>query len=80
MGSLGYGIGLREPHSCRHRYPAEVVNHAVWLYFRYPLSLRLVEERLAERGSLELQTSTKGEPAVAIRYATARWAALTAGR
>lgn len=34
----------------RHRYPASVIAHAVWLYFRFPLSLRLVEEMLLERG------------------------------
>ncbi|MCZ0964530.1 IS6 family transposase [Paracoccus benzoatiresistens] len=33
-----------------HRYPAAVIAHAVWLYFRFPLSLRKVEEMLAERG------------------------------
>ena len=27
-----------------------VIAHAVWLYFRFPLSLRLVEEMLMERG------------------------------
>ena len=34
----------------RHRFPAEVIRHAVWLYFRFTLSLRDVEELLAERG------------------------------
>src|SRR5260221_1207323 len=34
------------------RYPAEVISHAVWLYFRFPLSLRMVEEMLAARGIL----------------------------
>jgi hypothetical protein len=29
-----------------------IIAHAVWLYFRFPLSLRLVEELLLERGSL----------------------------
>ena len=33
-----------------HRFPAEVISHAIWLYFRFPLSLRLVEELLAVRG------------------------------
>lgn len=33
-----------------HRFPAEVISHAVWLYFRFPLELRLVEELLAARG------------------------------
>jgi putative transposase len=36
----------------RHRFPAEVISHAVWLYFRFPLSLRMVEEMLATRGIL----------------------------
>jgi putative transposase len=33
-----------------HRFPAEVIAHAVWLYFRFPLSLRMVEDLLAARG------------------------------
>src|SRR3712207_3525340 len=33
-----------------HRFPAEVIGHAVWLYFRFPLGLRMVEEMLAARG------------------------------
>jgi transposase-like protein len=34
----------------RHRFPPAVIRHAVWLYFRFTLSLRDVEELLAERG------------------------------
>jgi putative transposase len=34
----------------RHRFPAEVISHAVWLYLRFPLSLRMVEDILAARG------------------------------
>ena len=33
-----------------HRFPPEVISQAVWLYFRFPLSLRMVEEMLAGRG------------------------------
>ena len=33
-----------------YRYPAELISYAVWLYFRFPLSLRMVEEMLAARG------------------------------
>jgi putative transposase len=33
-----------------HRFPPEIIAHAVWLYFQFPLSLRLVEEMLLERG------------------------------
>ena len=34
----------------RHRFPAEIIAHAVWLYYRFPLSLRDVEDLLSERG------------------------------
>jgi putative transposase len=34
----------------RHRFPAQLIAYAIWLYFRFPLSLRLVEELLLERG------------------------------
>ncbi len=34
----------------RHRFPDSIIQHAVWLYFRFPLSFRDVEDMLAERG------------------------------
>jgi len=40
----------RDPLYRRDRFPAEVIAHAVWLYFRFPLSLRMVEDMLAARG------------------------------
>ena len=40
----------RPGHHQRHRFPAELIAHAVWLYHRFALSLRDVEELLAERG------------------------------
>ncbi|MGW8877594.1 IS6 family transposase [Streptomyces mirabilis] len=33
-----------------HRYPVEVISHCVWLYHRFPLSFREVEELLLQRG------------------------------
>ena len=33
-----------------YRFRAEIIGHAVWLYFRFPLGLRMVEELLAARG------------------------------
>ena len=33
-----------------HRFPQEIISHAVWLYYRFSLSYRDVEELLAERG------------------------------
>ena len=34
----------------RHRFPPEIISHAVWLYFRFNLSLREIEEMLLKRG------------------------------
>ena len=34
----------------RHRFPSIVIQQAVWLYFRFALSYRDVEDMLAERG------------------------------
>lgn len=34
----------------RHRFPSDAIRHAVWLYFRFTLSFRDVEEMLAQRG------------------------------
>ena len=36
----------------RHRFPPDAIRHAVWLYFRFTLSIRDVEELMAQRGIL----------------------------
>jgi putative transposase len=41
----------------RHRFPPVVIRHAVWLYLRFTLSYRDVEDLLAERG-LEVSNET----------------------
>jgi len=33
-----------------HQFPPTVIQHAVWLYLRFNLSLRDVEDLMAERG------------------------------
>ena len=33
-----------------YRFPADIIAHAVWLYFRFNLSFRDVEDLLAQRG------------------------------
>ena len=55
------------PRYARHRFPAEVISYAIWLYFRFPLSLRMVEEMLAARG-------------IEVSYATVRLWALKFGQ
>jgi len=43
-------ITFAVPSYAGYRFPAEIISHAVWLYFRFPLSLRMVDELLAARG------------------------------
>jgi len=38
------------PSYCGYRYPPDIIGHAVWLYLRFSLSFRDVEDLLAERG------------------------------
>ena len=45
-----YGSAMQPISYARHQFPAEVIQHAVWLYLRFTLSYRDVEELLAERG------------------------------
>lgn len=40
-----------------YRFPLDIIGYVVWLYFRFPLSLRMVEEMLAARG-IELTYET----------------------
>jgi putative transposase len=47
------------PSYAGYRFPAEVISHAVWLYFRFPLSLRMVEEMPAARGILVSHESVR---------------------
>jgi transposase-like protein len=41
----------------RHRFPPDVIRHAIWLYLRFTLGYRDVEDLLAERG-LEVSNET----------------------
>ncbi|MEW2489343.1 IS6 family transposase [Streptomyces sp. NPDC048411] len=43
-------MGAPSPSYKGHRYPVEVIAHCVWLYFRFPLSFREVEELMFQRG------------------------------
>jgi hypothetical protein len=46
-----HGFVDATPSSYRgHRLPVEIISHCVWLYYRFPLSLRDVQEVMAERG------------------------------
>ncbi|EFE72258.1 IS6 family transposase [Streptomyces viridosporus ATCC 14672] len=43
-------MGAASPSYQGHRYPVEIISHCVWLYHRFPLSFREVEELMLERG------------------------------
>ncbi|MEU9370730.1 IS6 family transposase [Streptomyces avermitilis] len=43
-------MGSAPPSYKGHRYPVEIIAHCVWLYHRFPLSFREVEELMLERG------------------------------
>ncbi len=46
----------------RHRFPAEIIAHAVWLYFRFPNSLQMVEDMLAAPVSQKQALLSVGSP------------------
>ena len=53
--SLSYALVVpaapaRDPLYRGYRVPAEIISHAVWLYYRFALSYRDIEDLLAERG------------------------------
>jgi hypothetical protein len=54
-----------------YRFPPDVISYAIWLYYRFPLSLRMVEELLAARG-IELTYETVRRWSVKFGLAIAR--------
>ena len=46
----GWGAGMNPISFKRRRFPPDIIRYAVWLYFRFTLSIRDVEELLAQRG------------------------------
>jgi hypothetical protein len=68
----------RHPRYARHRFPAEVISYAVWLYFRFPLSLRgivnLSKSELFDRvtpASKPLKVRDPGRPETGTKHAKA---------
>lgn len=43
-------VSTAAPSYRRHRYPSEIIDHCMWLYFRFTLSFRDVEEVMLQRG------------------------------
>jgi len=49
------------------RYPREIISHVVWLYFRFSLSFRDIEELMASRGVIVTYETIRGFVALAER-------------
>ncbi|MBP1610285.1 MAG: Integrase catalytic region [Acidobacteria bacterium] len=43
-------MATNTPNDYRYRFPQDIISHAVWLYYRFCLSFRDVEDLLAQRG------------------------------
>ena len=75
-------LALGELSCRRHPFPPVVIQHAVWLYLRFTLSYRDVEDLLAERG-IEHILRNDSEVGAKVRTgdrATATTASSSAGR
>jgi putative transposase len=50
VGAMALHFRDEDNSYARHRFPPDVIRYAVWLYLRFTLSYRDVEDLLAERG------------------------------
>ena len=70
---------MNEPLYHRHRFPSEIISHCVWLYYRFALSCRDINEMMAKRGVIVSHESIRAwalkfgaEFAKRIRHQSAR--------
>src|SRR5260370_20595159 len=63
-------LAMAQPSYRRHRFPAEIIQHAIWLYLCFSLTYRDVEETLPVRGSVTTASTLHSSPAPAIVNAT----------
>ena len=47
-------MNAKTPSYRGYRFPSQIISHAVWLYYRFCLSFRDVEDLLAERGVIDI--------------------------
>lgn len=50
----------------RHRFPPAIIQHAVWLYHRFSLSHRDIEDLLAERGMRGFSSPEQAQRALSV--------------
>ena len=59
-----------------YRFPPEIIQQAIWLYLRFTLSLRDVEDLLAERFDVGDRVAVDEKETVASCFESAAWRAL----
>ncbi len=79
MWAIQYCLCMQKISYARYRFPPEIIQHAVWLYFRFPLSYRDVEDLLAER-TIDVSYETVRRWALKFGQAYARKLRKTRGR
>ena len=52
----------------RHRFPTEIISHCVWLYFRFALSFRDVEEMMADGDVLDILVQRRRDKKAAKKF------------
>jgi hypothetical protein len=60
VGGAGL-VGVDAPSYRGFRFPGEIISHGVWLYYRFPLSFREVQEMTAPRGALSYPRYSREE-------------------
>jgi hypothetical protein len=55
-------VGTGAPSYQGFRFPVEIISHCAWLYHRFPLSLREVEEMMLERGVVVPHEGDRPQP------------------
>ncbi|MGB5296370.1 MAG: DDE-type integrase/transposase/recombinase, partial [Thermoanaerobaculia bacterium] len=51
-----------------YRFPSEIISHAVWLYYRFCLIFRDVEDLLAKRGVIDILVQSRRDRRAAKRF------------
>ncbi len=52
-GGASWQMDTRTPSYRGHRFPAEIISHAVWLYYRFSLSFQDIDEIREARGRID---------------------------
>lgn len=77
-GEIFYSSGMKKSLLYRgFRYPAEIISHNVWFYFRFSLSFRDIEELMASRGIIvtyeTIRANNQGQAPLPLACSRSEW-------